>query len=159
MLKTEILEGITMKSRIDTPSSEEAFVSFIGDVDTIPISESVLSKHVLYTGTTGTGKTTAIFQLLRQLIHKMDDNDVMVVFDTKGDFRKEFYRPDKDVVISSDEKATAYWNIFKEAMINGEDHTEENLLEIVNSLFEDKIKRSNAPLLGRGLKYPLSGIP
>jgi len=158
MLKTEILEGITMKSRIDTPSSEEAFVSFIGDVDTIPISESVLSKHVLYTGTTGTGKTTAIFQLLRQLIHKMDDNDVMVVFDTKGDFRKEFYRPDKDVVISSDEKATAYWNIFKEAMINGEDHTEENLLEIVNSLFEDKIKRSNAPFFPQAAKDVLFGI-
>ena len=58
MLKTEILEGITMKNRINTPTDGEEFVSFIGDTDAIPLTESVLSKHVLYTGTTGTGKTT-----------------------------------------------------------------------------------------------------
>lgn len=158
MLKTEILEGLTLKDKISVPEGTEPFVSLIGEGVSIPITESVLSKHVLYTGTTGTGKTTAIFQLLRQLISKMNDNDVMVVFDTKGDFRKEFYRPDKDVVISSDDKATAYWNIFKEAMINGDEHTEENLLEIVNSLFEEKIKRSNAPFFPQAAKDVLFGI-
>ena len=158
MLKSEILEGISLKDRISMPTSSDIGVSLIGDSETIPLTSSVLSKHLLYTGTIGTGKTTAMFQLLHQLIGKMTDDDVMVIFDTKGDFKEEFYRPGKDVVISSDAKATAYWNIFKEVRINGDDYIEENLLEIVSSLFEEKIKRSNAPFFPQAAKDVLFGI-
>ena len=112
MYKSELLEGLEVKDTISTEGIT-GYASLIGDGCEIPLSESVLSKHVLYTGTIGTGKTTAMFQLLRQLIDKMNEDDVMIVFDTKGDFAKEFYRPGKDVIISSDDKATAYWNIFK----------------------------------------------
>lgn len=158
MLRSEILEGISLKDRISMPTSSDVGVSLIGDSETIPLTSSVLSKHLLYTGTIGTGKTTAMFQLLHQLIGKMTDDDVMVIFDTKGDFKEEFYRPGKDVVISSDAKATAYWNIFKEVRINGDDYIEENLLEIVSSLFEEKIKRSNAPFFPQAAKDVLFGI-
>ena len=158
MLKSEILEGISLKDKISMPATSDVGVSLIGDSDTIPLTSSVLSKHLLYTGTIGTGKTTAMFQLLHQLIGKMTDDDVMVIFDTKGDFKEEFYRPGKDVVISSDAKATAYWNIFKEVRINGDDYIEENLLEIVSSLFEEKIKRSNAPFFPQAAKDVLFGI-
>lgn len=157
MYKSELLEGLEVKDTISTEGIT-GYASLIGDGCEIPLSESVLSKHVLYTGTIGTGKTTAMFQLLRQLIDKMNEDDVMIVFDTKGDFAKEFYRPGKDVIISSDDKATAYWNIFKEVLINGEEHTEENLLEIVNSLFEDKIQKSNAPFFPQAAKEVLYGI-
>lgn len=157
MYKSELLEGLEVKDTISTEGIT-GYASLIGDRCEIPLSESILSKHVLYTGTIGTGKTTAMFQLLRQLIDKMNEDDVMIVFDTKGDFAKEFYRPGKDVIISSDDKATAYWNIFKEVLINGEEHTEENLLEIVNSLFEDKIQKSNAPFFPQAAKEVLYGI-
>lgn len=157
MYKSELLEGLEVKDTISTEGII-GYASLIGDGCEIPLTESVLSKHVLYTGTIGTGKTTAMFQLLRQLIDKMNEDDVMIVFDTKGDFAKEFYRPGKDVIISSDDKATAYWNIFKEVLINGEEHTEENLLEIVNSLFEDKIQKSNAPFFPQAAKEVLYGI-
>ena len=157
MYKSELLEGLEVKDTISTEGIT-GYASLIGDGCEIPLSESVLSKHVLYTGTIGTGKTTAMFQLLRQLIDKMNEDDVMIVFDTKGDFAKEFYRPGKDIIISSDDKATAYWNIFKEVLINGEEHTEENLLEIVNSLFEDKIQKSNAPFFPQAAKEVLYGI-
>lgn len=157
MYKSELLEGLEVKDTISTEGIT-GYASLIGDGCEIPLSESVLSKHVLYTGTIGIGKTTAMFQLLRQLIDKMNEDDVMIVFDTKGDFAKEFYRPGKDVIISSDDKATAYWNIFKEVLINGEEHTEENLLEIVNSLFEDKIQKSNAPFFPQAAKEVLYGI-
>ena len=157
MYRTELLEGLEVKTALSTEGIT-GYASLIGEGCEIPLSESVLSKHVLYTGTIGTGKTTAMFQLLRQLIGKMNEDDVMIVFDTKGDFAKEFYRPGKDVIISSDDKATAYWNIFKEVLINGEEHTEENLLEIVNSLFEDKIQKSNAPFFPQAAKEVLYGI-
>lgn len=158
MQKSEILEGISLKEKISMPTDSDVGISLIGVDKSIPLTSSVLSKHLLYTGTIGTGKTTAMFQLLRQLIDKMSEDDVMVIFDTKGDFKGEFYRPEKDVVISSDSKATAYWNIFKEVRINGEDYIEENLLEIVSSLFEEKIKRSNAPFFPQAAKDVLFGI-
>lgn len=158
MFTVEILEGLTIKKRIDVPTDVKEFSAFISDGYSIPISEHVLSRHILYTGEIGSGKTTAIFQLLTPLIHKMDDNDVMVIFDTKGDFHKKFYRPGKDVVISGDDKATVFWNIFKEALIDGDERTEENLLEIVNALFEEKIKRSNAPFFPQAAKDVLFGI-
>lgn len=158
MMNEELLAGLEIKKKINNiPSTDETKISFVGTDCTIPLTEDVLSKHILYTGTIGTGKTTAMFQLLRQTIAQMNEDDVMVIFDTKGDFIKEFRR-DGDVVISNDEKSTAYWNIFKEVLINGEEHIEENLLEIVNSLFESKIKKSNAPFFPQAAKDVLFGI-
>ena len=159
MISEELLAGLEIKTKINNiPSIDETKISFIGTEYSIPLTEEVLSKHILYTGTIGIGKTTAMFQLLKQTIAQMQEDDVMVIFDTKGDFIKEFYRSGKDVVISNDAKSTAYWNIFKEVLINGEDHVEENLLEIVNSLFESKIKKSNAPFFPQAAKDVLFGI-
>ena len=158
MNRSEVLEGLTIKDKITMPPVSDMGIAFLGEDCQIPITSTVLSKHLLYTGTIGTGKTTAIFQILHQLIGKMTSDDVMVVFDTKGDFQKEFYRPGKDIIISSDSKTTAYWNIFREVLINGEDEAEENLLEIVNQLFEEKIRRSNAPFFPQAAKDVLFGI-
>jgi len=149
---------LRLKDRIDAPGGALSNIKFIGEGMELPLTEEVLSKHILYTGTIGTGKTTAMFQLLEQIISDMNDDDVMVVFDTKGDFRNKFYREGRDVVISADSKATEYWNIFKEVMINGEERMEENLLEVVNSLFADKIKMSNAPFFPQAAKEVLFGI-
>ena len=59
----------------------------------------------------------------------MTPNDVMIIFDTKGDYYNTFYR-EGDIVISNDEKATGenekdYWNIFNEIELdeaNGREH-------------------------------------
>ncbi len=52
----------------------------------------------------------------------MDNDDVMIIFDTKGDYYEKFYRPG-DIVISNDKRATGknnvdYWNLFKEVGID-----------------------------------------
>ena len=52
----------------------------------IPISNSVLSRHFMLIGGIGTGKTNAFFQMLSQLNNSLTQNDVMIIFDTKGDF-------------------------------------------------------------------------
>ena len=74
MLRSEILEGLSIKDRISMPCDSDLGIAFIGEDCRIPITSSVLSKHLLYTGTIGTGKTTAMFQLLHQLIEKMTDD-------------------------------------------------------------------------------------
>ncbi|RYG32736.1 MAG: DUF87 domain-containing protein [Chitinophagaceae bacterium] len=67
----------------------------------IPLDEKMLSRHMLYLGNIGTGKTNAISQMVQQVKSKMTSNDVMIIFDTKGDFYEQFYDPEKDLVIIS----------------------------------------------------------
>ena len=71
----------------------------------IPIGESILSRHMLFLGGIGTGKTNAMNLFIRNTRRVMTDRDVMVIFDTKGDYYREFYEPG-DIVISNDERAT-----------------------------------------------------
>ncbi|MDO5133054.1 MAG: type IV secretion system DNA-binding domain-containing protein [Eubacteriales bacterium] len=116
-----------------------------GRAVSVPVTGDLLSKHILLLGGIGTGKTNAFFQMIDQLQYSLTQDDIMVIFDTKGDFLKEFYRPG-DVVISNDDQAcgpdgnTNYWNIFNE--IN-EDFEYESILEISKSLFADACKKTN----------------
>ena len=111
----------------------------------IPISKSVLSRHLMLIGGIGTGKTNAFFQMLGQLNESLTQDDVMIIFDTKGDFYKEFYRPG-DVVISNDETAVGpdgrpdYWNIFNE-IADGEQQYA-SVLEIAKSLFKEACEKT-----------------
>ena len=90
----------------------------------------------------------------------MTSNDVMVVFDTKGDFYDTFYRQG-DIVISNDEKATGprekdYWNIFEE--INAGINTEEEIVEIARALFFERSNKSSQPFFPNAARDLFSGI-
>jgi len=113
---------------------------------TIPLNDDLLSRHLLFLGGIGTGKTNAIFQIVPQLRQSMTANDVMLIFDTKGDYYQAFYRQG-DIVVSNDNKATGprgsdYWNIFHEVT---QGDAEENIIEIARTLFYEKAERSNNP--------------
>lgn len=112
----------------------------------IPISEDLQSKHILFIGGIGMGKTNGIFQLISQIRNQMKNDDVMLIFDTKGDFYSSFYK-DGDIVISNDGKATGpngpdYWNIFQEIDPNC---LEEDSIEIARALFQKRIQNSTQP--------------
>jgi len=82
----------------------------------ILLDSDIFSKHLCFIGGIGTGKTNAIFQVVSQLRQSLGDDDVMILFDTKGDFHEQFYR-DGDIVIANDPnmKGTAdRWNLFAE---------------------------------------------
>lgn len=111
----------------------------------IPLTEDLLSKHLLFLGGIGTGKTNAFCQVVSQLTDTLSDDDVMILFDTKGDFYREFYRPG-DVVISNDNTAAGrsgldYWNIFNE--LDSGSHLMESVIEISKALFADACERTN----------------
>ena len=85
---------------------------------TVPLDAELLSRHIMLLGGIGTGKTNAFNQIIGQLRRNMTPSDVMIIFDTKGDFYRTFYKPG-DVVISNDNTASGpagvdYWNIFNE---------------------------------------------
>src|SRR5688572_21290274 len=133
----EVFEGHELKNAPPNFSSENPRCLLLGNDASqhevkIPVSDDLFSQHVLLLGGIGTGKTNAIFQIIGQLRNNMTSNDVMIIFDTKGDYYNEFYRTG-DVVFSNDDKATGangadYWNIFKE--IGVDESIEDSIFEI-----------------------------
>ena len=87
-----------------------------GHAGAVRYDDEYLSRHLLFLGGIGTGKTNAMMQLVLALRERADPDDVFVVFDTKGDFLRESYRPG-DAVISSDPEGVpggVVWNLFRE---------------------------------------------
>ncbi len=152
MKKIEVFDGVGLSDMPPVINVNDPKCAFIGktrsgaDVQ-VPLDFDILSKHIMLLGGIGTGKTTAFFQLIRQLNHTVTPDDVMVIFDTKGDFYREFYR-EGDIVISNDSTATGengidYWNIFNE--IECDEQMEENVTEIARSIFHEKTEKTNQP--------------
>ncbi|NLC14110.1 MAG: type IV secretion system DNA-binding domain-containing protein [Chloroflexi bacterium] len=165
MTKTMVFEGNELSRTVPVNNSPGARCAIRGQDASgkpanFPFSDDLLSKHLLFIGGIGMGKTNGIFQILSQLRNNMTSNDVMVVFDTKGDFYDTFYRQG-DIVISNDEKATGprekdYWNIFEE--INAGINTEEEIVEIARALFFERSNKSSQPFFPNAARDLFSGI-
>ena len=131
-----------------------------GQVVAWPIDESTLSKHMILLGAIGMGKSNAMNNIVRSIRGNMSTNDVMVIFDTKGDYYKEFYRPG-DVVISNDSRATGgarvdYWNLFNEVMIDR--RWEENATEIAKTIFADRLEKTTQVFFPNAAKDLLAAL-
>ena len=118
------------------------------------MDEELLSRHMMLLGGIGTGKTNAFYQIISQLRKGMTEQDIMIVFDTKGDFYQSFYQPG-DVVISNDATACGpdgpdYWNIFNELEL-GED-MEVAINEISTTLFAQRLKNTTQPFFPNAAK-------
>ena len=148
--KSSVLFGEELRKEPSQLSSESAVCALSGTVGNgqqyqLPLTKDILSKHIMLLGGIGTGKTNTFFQIVSQLKEKMTNEDIMIIFDTKGDFYKEFYRPG-DIVISNDETATGgdyldYWNIFNE--IDDGSQLIENVIEISKSVFAEACEKTN----------------
>lgn len=83
------------------------------------MTEKMLSKHLLLLGGIGCGKTNVFNFIIKSLYARMKINDIMIVFDTKGDFKRLFYERDnpRHILIGNDEiydDISRCWNIFDE---------------------------------------------
>jgi len=110
------------------------------------LDESTLSKHMMLVGGTGCGKSTLFYHIINQIKSKMTDNDVMIIFDSKGDFYSKF-KTSKDSVIGNSVQyihESEKWNIFKEILADGwnENQILMNTQEICKALFEDRTKNN-----------------
>lgn len=165
MKNSSVFDGVELK-RIPpdlNPNGTKAFLLGLDDGGRelrVPLNEDLLSKHILLLGGIGMGKTNTIYQIIAQLRQNMTPNDVMLIFDTKGDFYNAFYRSG-DIVISNDEKATGpggpdYWNVFNE--IERDASMEENIIEMARSLFYEKSQHSSQPFFPNAARDLLTGI-
>ena len=158
-MASEVMEGLKIENRMTfPPEAAGAKIRLHGRDYDIPVTDTVFSKHILINGAIGFGKTTCLRDILGQVISGMGEKDVAVVFDTKGEFKEEFYRPGKDAVISNDYSATVRWNAFREVEIDGPEKLEQNLHELVHELYDEKIRRSNAPFFPTAGRDVLYGI-
>ncbi len=165
MKKIEVFDGNQMLGYPVNYPTTNPRCAFIGtDANNsdiyVPIDEILLSRHIMLLGGIGTGKTNAFNQIIAQLRQTMTRDDIMIIFDTKGDFYKRFYRYG-DIVISNDETATGvngpnYWNVFNE--IEHDEHMEENIVEISKSLFHQKLEKTNQPFFPNAAKDLFSAI-
>lgn len=128
----------------------------------IDIDDDILSKHTLLIGATGTGKTNIFYYFIDQLKRQMSANDVMIVFDTKGDFENKFFSQG-DIILGNSAKyrnITEKWNIYKELVVDGIDdnNVQMNINEITYSLFKDAIEKTNQQFFPSAARDLLASI-
>ena len=123
---------------------KERVISFTSeDHKRMDMTETQMSKHTLLIGGIGSGKTNCFNFIVRDLSTHMTREDVMIIFDTKGDFYGEFYDEVFDCVIANSWEfapVTSYWNIFREIEFGGRQQADRELIakEIAKALFEDR---------------------
>lgn len=113
------------------------------------LSKDMLAYGFLAIGAPGTGKTNIFNICLKYLLNAQGERDVIVIFDTKGDYLETFGSriPDSQkIVIGNGEKyrkITSYHNIFAEVMPRGIDgklvyttESDEDALELCEQLFQ-----------------------
>lgn len=98
-----------------------------------------LSKHVLFIGGIGTGKTNAMQHLVQTLLQKAGDDDVFVVFDTKADFLRDFRRSGDAVISSAPDpgQGGVRWNLFSDLLDEDRGERSDQIYEISSTIFGD----------------------
>ncbi|MCL1988187.1 MAG: type IV secretion system DNA-binding domain-containing protein [Firmicutes bacterium] len=113
------------------------------------ITTETLSKHTLLVGGTGSGKTNLFYHIVRQLKKQLTNDDVMLIFDSKGDFHKKFCAT-TDVVIGNSaqyRKISDKWSIYHEIIADGKDKISvaQNTHEICRALFAEHLESGTNP--------------
>jgi type IV secretory pathway TraG/TraD family ATPase VirD4 len=95
----------------------------------IPIIADEETKHFKIIGTTGTGKSTAIREMLSAALAR---GDRVVIADPDGGYLKHFYNAERgDVILNPFDADSAKWNLL------GEVRTEQDVEQLARSLIPD----------------------
>jgi type IV secretory pathway TraG/TraD family ATPase VirD4 len=116
-----------------------------GHAESLYFDADLLSRHVLFLGGIGTGKTNAMMQLVSSLRREAGPDDVFVIFDTKGDFLSGFYRPG-DAVLASEPGGMAggvIWNLFRDLLGPDPAGQRDEIYEIASTVFSEEMSRAS----------------
>jgi type IV conjugative transfer system coupling protein TraD len=75
----------------------------------VPLVKGTETNHLLITGTTGSGKTQGLMELLGTIRAR---GDRVICFSPSGDFVSAFYRPEKDVLLNPFDKRCPSWDLW-----------------------------------------------
>ena len=124
-------------------------------------NQKLLSSHLLAIGSIGSGKTNLLYHIVKNVIAKITPQDIVVFFDSKGDFLKRFYRQGDYVVGNANQYSSyslAKWNMYKELSVNGSLNREDTIREIATSLFKKKIDTAKDPTFASGARDIFAAI-
>lgn len=123
--------------------------------------QKLLSSHMLAIGSIGSGKTNLLYHIVKNVIAQITPQDIVVFFDSKGDFLKRFYRQG-DYVVGNANQYSSYslvkWNMYKELSVNGSLNREDTIREIATSLFKKKIDTAKDPTFASGARDIFAAI-
>lgn len=123
------------------------------------LSEETLSKHLLALGSIGSGKTNGLLHIVGALSERMGSRDRMILFDAKGDYEAEFYRPGDKILGRKAEEGGMVWNLFCDLMEDPNGPLDEEMLrQIATTLFAEQIERSQNPTFPRGARDLFVGL-
>ena len=160
----QIIFGSSVLSN-KVPKIDNKLIKFPGQsidgTEGFHINEDIMSKHILLLGGSGCGKTNAFCYSVEALRAQMTDEDVAIVFDTKGEFYDWFHK-DGDYVIGNSAKfrqISYTWNIFDEVLADGDDEVNVsiNARELASALFHDR-GSSTQPFFCNAAKDIFRGI-
>lgn len=128
---------------------------------TFRIDEDVFSKHLLLLGGSGCGKTNTFFFTVDAIRKQIKEDDIIIIFDTKGEYYKLF-AVEGDYVIGNSpkfRKKSCTWNIFDEILADGddEDSISMNARELSSALFHGR-GSTTQPFFSNAAKDLFCGI-
>lgn len=112
-LRDRVVAGtlVTSEKQLSILTGTEADARALA-IGTVPIPNRLETRHMAMIGTTGSGKTTALRQLLDGIEAR---GDAALVYDTSGEFIAHYYRPERgDVILNPFDARCAYWSPFAE---------------------------------------------
>lgn len=126
---TKFLKG----NKIHTAREVETYLNNKGTasdlkIDEMPLVKDSEIKHILITGSTGSGKSNCLHILLPQIRARRNP---AIVIDTEGAMIERYYRPGKDIIINPFDARSHEWDFWDEII-------DERLTEkVANSLFPE----------------------
>ncbi|WP_210358962.1 type IV secretion system DNA-binding domain-containing protein [Sphingomonas beigongshangi] len=83
----------------------------------IPFPHRMEQSHTMLIGTTGSGKTTELRSLVRQMRERQDS---AVIFDLTGAYVEAFYDPVRDTILNPMDRRCPAWSIFSDCRTHSE---------------------------------------
>lgn len=103
----------------------------------IPYPKGTECRHTILTGTTGSGKTNVMIELLDQITAK---NEKIVIVDTVGTFVDRYYRKERDIIINPFLKNHVSWSFLNECSTTEDNDVLRDILikNVAECLIESK---------------------
>lgn len=112
-LRDRIITGtqVTTEKKLAKLTAKEAGPHALA-IGKVPIPAKLETRHMALIGTTGSGKTTALRQLLDGIEAR---GEAALVYDTSGEFIAHYYRPERgDIILNPFDARCAFWTPFAE---------------------------------------------
>ena len=112
-LRDRVIAGtlVTSEAKLAKLTSTEANSRALS-IGSVPLPNRLETRHMAMIGTTGSGKTTVLRQLLDGIEAR---GEAALVYDTSGEFVAHYYNPERgDIILNPFDERCAYWSPFDE---------------------------------------------